>query len=59
MLNSLAWKTPGKEHDPKEVIMTRYIAIVLGVLLTPALLLANPGKPDIVVITQNQYLALT
>ena len=36
--------------------MTRYIAIVLGVLLTPALLLANPGKPDIVVITQNQYL---
>lgn len=36
--------------------MTRYIAIVLGALLTPALLLANPGKPDIVVITQNQYL---
>ncbi len=36
--------------------MTRYIAIVLGALLAPALLLANPGKPDIVVITQNQYL---
>jgi hypothetical protein len=36
--------------------MTRTIAIVLTALLTPALLLANPGKPDIVVITQNQYL---
>jgi len=36
--------------------MTRYIAIVLGALLAPALLLANPGNPDIVVITQNQYL---
>ena len=36
--------------------MTRYYAIVLAILLTPALLLANPGKPDIVVITQNQYL---
>jgi len=36
--------------------MTRYLAIVLGALFTPALLLANPGKPDIVVITQNQYL---
>jgi len=36
--------------------MNRYIAMVLGVLLTPALLFANPGKPDIVVMTQNQYL---
>jgi len=36
--------------------MTRYLAIVLGALFTPALLLANPGKPDIVVIIQNQYL---
>lgn len=42
--------------------MTRYLAIVLGAILAPTLLLAGSGKParsgkpDIVVITQNQYL---
>ncbi len=42
--------------------MTRYLAIVLGAILAPTLLLANSGKPaksgkpDIIVITQNQYL---
>jgi len=56
VFNHFAWRDPGKEHHLKEVPMTRYIAIVLGALFTPALLLANPGKPDIVVITQNQYL---
>jgi hypothetical protein len=42
--------------------MTRYLAIVLGAILAPTLLLAGSGKPaksgkpDIIVITQNQYL---
>jgi len=36
--------------------MNRYSVIVLAALLTPALVFANPGKPDIVVMTQNQYL---
>ena len=42
--------------------MTRYLAIVLGAMLAPTLLLAGSGKPaksgkpDIIVITQNQYL---
>ena len=42
--------------------MTRYLAIILGAILAPTLLLAGPGKPaksgkpDIIVITQNQYL---
>lgn len=42
--------------------MTRYLAIVLAAILAPTLLLANSGKPaksgkpDIIVITQNQYL---
>ena len=42
--------------------MTRYLAIVLGAIFVPTLLLAGSGKPaksgkpDIIVITQNQYL---
>jgi len=42
--------------------MTRYLAIVLAAILAPTLLLAGSGKPaksgkpDIIVITQNQYL---
>jgi hypothetical protein len=45
---------PGKYS--REVAMIRYIAVVLAALLTPSFLFAGAGKPDIVVITQNQYL---
>jgi hypothetical protein len=46
----------GNREIKVEVRMNRLSVILLVTLLAPALLFAGPNKPDIVVMTQNQYL---